>query len=98
MRQRGFLYEKELSDAGFPILFDGRNIPKDQRQINYRHFLLLNCPATAAAYDAEIARRTPTATAGPSGGSALMVKNNGNNDTGDDVNKDGECPDPSEPA
>jgi hypothetical protein len=49
-----------LRNNGIKIVFDGRNTPKDQRQINHRRAILLNCPAIEEAYATEVGRRRKT--------------------------------------
>jgi hypothetical protein len=67
---KGFLTEDEMRSNGIKIIFDGRNTPKDQRQINHRRAMLLNCPAIEEAYAAEVGRRRKTG-----GGAAARDQN-----------------------
>ncbi len=67
VNDKGFHTFNELRNNDIKIVFDDRNTPKDQRQINHRRAILLNCPAIEEAYATEVGRRKKT------GGAAISA-------------------------
>ena len=85
---KGFLTEDELRNNGIKIVFDGRNTPKDQRQINHRRAMLLNCPVIEA-YGTEVGMRRKTG----NGAAVNIAEEIEENDAEDENDEDGEVVD-----